>query len=82
VIVRPPPGKDAAPEALGDAAQLAVFYSLGRDAGAHDVDYTHVKHVRIMGKETGRFTMADRRTLRVTLQEDRLQAILESVDVA
>ncbi len=78
VIVRPPPGKDAAPEALGDAAQLAVFYSIGKDAGAHDVDYTHVKHVRIMGKETGRFTLADRRTLRVTLREDRLQTILES----
>lgn len=78
VILRAPPGMDAAPEAIGDAALLAVYYSLGKDAGAQDVDYTRVKHVRLLGARQGRFALADRRTLRATPSEDRLQAILES----
>lgn len=76
VILRAPPGAEAAPEAIGDAALLAVYYSLGKDAGAQDVDYTRVKHVRPAGGRSGRFALADRRTLRVTPREDRLLVIL------
>ena len=76
VILRAPEGKDVSPEALREAAMVAVFFSLGKDAGAQSVDYTHVKHVRIMGRGQGRFAMGSRRTLRVTVQADRLPSIL------
>jgi predicted ribosome quality control (RQC) complex YloA/Tae2 family protein len=76
VIVRPPAGKEATPEVLAEAGVLAVYYSMGREAGSQDVDYTRVKHVRMLGDAPGRFTLAGRRTLRVSVEADRLSAIL------
>jgi len=76
VIVRAPPGKEVAPEVLGDAALLAVYYTAGRAGGTHEVDYTRVKYVRPLGKEPGRFSLGDRRSLRVTVEAAKLQSIL------
>ena len=76
VIVRAPSGKATAPEALQDAALLAAHYSGGEAGGVYEVDYTQVKYVRPIKGETGRFSMAKRRSLRVRLERDRLSAIL------
>ncbi len=75
VILRPPSGKALSQEVLLDAAVLCVYYSLGREAGSQDVDYTQVKYVKPLPRREGRFLLQRRKTLRVAVDGDRLFSI-------
>ncbi len=83
VVVRTSGGKPVPLETLLDAAQLALYYSLpGRSRGqiargaSAEVDYVEVKHVRKpRGGKPGEVLLAHRRTLRVKLDEERLDRL-------
>ncbi|HVR74672.1 MAG TPA: NFACT family protein [Planctomycetota bacterium] len=86
VIVRSVPGKSVPLETLLDAAELALYYSLpernrttlGARASA-TVDYAPVKHVKKpKGARAGLVLLAGRKTLRVSLEPERLERLRRS----
>ncbi|RDV39995.1 fibronectin-binding domain-containing protein [Bradymonadaceae bacterium TMQ3] len=79
VVVRRDRGEDLDSETLLDAATLAAHFSRGREDSLIDVTYTDARHVRKpRGAAPGLVTIAAGSTLAVTLDEDRLQRLLES----
>lgn len=88
VILRAVPGKQVAPLALEDAAQIALFYSLParqrsqRDLDASaDVDYTHVKYLhKPKGARPGLVYLKQHKTLRVRLDSGALERLMSSTE--
>ncbi|MBN1442520.1 MAG: NFACT family protein [Planctomycetes bacterium] len=89
VIIRRQPSRDPSQEALLDAAQLALYYSLPVRSGGvfiegaqGDVDYTAVKHVRKpKGAGAGRVLLATHKTVRVRLDPERLNRLRQSSEI-
>jgi predicted ribosome quality control (RQC) complex YloA/Tae2 family protein len=80
-VVARVPGKDAAipQETLLDAATLALFYSPRKNAPAGDVAYTQAKHVsKPRGAKPGLVRLSDRKVIRVRMEEDRIQRLMDS----
>jgi predicted ribosome quality control (RQC) complex YloA/Tae2 family protein len=66
VILRPPPGRAASPEAISRAAAIAAHFSRARDAAKVEVDWTLRKHVRRRpGAAPGQVLYREERTLLV-----------------
>lgn len=66
VILRPPPGRTASPEAISRAAAVAAHFSRARDAAKVEVDWTLRKHVRRRpGGAPGQVLYREERTLLV-----------------
>jgi len=78
VIVQMPREREGIPEeTLLDAAALAVRFSVGRNAGPVDVDWTEAKHVRrVRGGPPGRISIAGRRTVRASADPERLSRLM------
>lgn len=63
-------------EAIGEAALLAAHFSNLREAGAVDVRWTEIKHVRRVPRHPGLVTLAAERVRRVRIQDPRLKEML------
>jgi predicted ribosome quality control (RQC) complex YloA/Tae2 family protein len=68
--------KSASLETLLDAAFLCIFYSGGKDWGKADVDYTFRKFVKRI-KDSDEVSYTQNKTLSVTLDRVRLQALFD-----
>jgi predicted ribosome quality control (RQC) complex YloA/Tae2 family protein len=83
VIIRTQPGKSVPPDTLLDAAQLALYYSLPERSGgvfhapvSADIDYAPVKHVhKPRGARPGAVLLSQRKTLRVQLEQARIERL-------
>lgn len=78
VILRCEPGREPDPEALLDAAHLAVHYSgAGREARA-DVIVAEARHVKkTKGAPPGQVGVSKSRTLHVVVEPERLRRLLD-----
>jgi len=75
ILLAPGPAPDA--DALLEAAMLAAHFSTARGADGAEVSWTRRKHVRKgRGQAPGAVTFSQEKTLRVRLDEARLQALL------
>jgi predicted ribosome quality control (RQC) complex YloA/Tae2 family protein len=78
VVVRLAKGSDAPPETLKDAAALALLYSDLKKSGKGEVIYTRRKWVRkSKGHAAGAVTVTQEKSLHVTLDKRRLEAMKE-----
>jgi predicted ribosome quality control (RQC) complex YloA/Tae2 family protein len=76
VVVRIPKGTDPPPETVHDAATLALLYSDLKRSGKGDVIYTRRKWVKkAKDKAPGAVTVTQEKTIHVTLDKKRLDAI-------
>jgi predicted ribosome quality control (RQC) complex YloA/Tae2 family protein len=76
VVVHAPHG-ELPPRTLEEAALLAAYYSRLRLEHSVEVDYTRRKFVRkLKGKAPGRVTFSQNRSVRISLNADRIQHIL------
>lgn len=76
VVVRLEKGSDPLPDTLHEAAILAVLYSDLKKAGKGEVLYTRRKYVRkVKGKPPGTVTVTQEKSLFVTLDRRRLDAL-------
>ncbi|MHC4481246.1 MAG: Rqc2 family fibronectin-binding protein, partial [Planctomycetota bacterium] len=79
VVVRKPPDGSVPPDALMDAAQLAVHFSKLRGTDYAEVAYTQCKNVRrLKGSKPGRVSYAREKTLRLRPDAGRLRRLLSS----
>ena len=77
VVLRCAPGRDPHPEALLDAAHLAIHYSEARREGRADVMLAEARHVKkTKGAPPGRVGVAKSRTLHVVIEPERLRRLL------
>jgi predicted ribosome quality control (RQC) complex YloA/Tae2 family protein len=77
VVLRCEPGRDPHPEAVLDAAHLAVHYSEARREGRADVMLAEARHVKkTKGAPPGRVGVAKSRTLHVVIEPERLRRLL------
>ncbi|MBN2290061.1 MAG: DUF814 domain-containing protein [Candidatus Glassbacteria bacterium] len=68
---------DFSEQALLDAAHLAVFYSGLKKEASADVDYTYRKYLkRPAGEAPGKAIMAQRKTIHLRIEQQRLQRLL------
>ena len=82
VVVRLEKGSDAPPETLKDAAALALLYSDLKKSGKGEVIYTRRKWVRKpKGHAAGAVTVTQEKSLHVTLDKRRLEAMKERSQV-
>jgi hypothetical protein len=80
VLIRVPKGKSASLESLLDGATLAVHFSKVRGAATEEVIYAAARNVRkAKGLPPGKVLATRTRSIRVRLEQDRLQRLLESV---
>ena len=78
VVVRLEKGADAPHETLRDAATLALLYSDLKKSGKGDVIYTRKKWVKkAKGKPPGTVTVTREKSMWVSLDKTRLQALKE-----
>lgn len=83
VVVRLKKGTDPPPETLRDAATLALLYSDLKRSGKGDVIYTRRKWVKkAKGQAPGAVTVVQERSLYVTLDKRRLDALKERSEPA
>lgn len=76
VVVRLGKGNDPPPETLRDAATLALLYSDLKKSGKGDVIYTRRKWVKkAKGQAPGAVTVTQEKSLHVTLEKNRLDAL-------
>lgn len=79
VLIRVPKGRSASLESLLDGATLAVHFSKVRGAATEEVIYTTARNVRkAKGLPPGRVLATRTRSIRVRLEPDRLQRLLDS----
>jgi len=79
VILRTPRGREPDPEALIDAALLAVHFSPARAGGAVPVHLARRKEVhKPRGAKPGLVTLSGGRILTVRAQQERLEALLRT----
>lgn len=79
VLIRVPKGRTASLESLLDGATLAVHFSKVRGAATEEVIYTAARNVRkSKGLPPGRVLATRTRSIRVRLEPDRLQRLLDS----
>lgn len=79
VLIRVPKGRSASLESLLDGATLAVHFSKVRGAATEEVLYTSARNVRkAKGLPPGRVLATRTRSIRVRLEPDRLQRLLDS----
>ena len=79
VLIRVPKGRTASLESLLDGATLAVHFSKVRGAATEEVIYTAARNVRkAKGLPPGRVLATRTRSIRVRLEPDRLQRLLDS----
>jgi predicted ribosome quality control (RQC) complex YloA/Tae2 family protein len=77
VVLRVERGQEPRPEALLDAAHLAVHYSELNGEAKADVLVAEARHVKkTKGSAPGRVGVAKSRTLPVTMERERLQRLL------
>lgn len=78
VVIRLEKGTDPPPEALRDAATLALLYSDLKKSGKGEVIYTRRKWVRkAKGQAPGAVTVTQEKAIYVTLDKRRLDALKE-----
>lgn len=78
VVVRLDKGAELLPETLRDAAVLALLYSDLKKSGKGEVIYTRRKYVRkVKGQAPGTVTVTQEKTIFVTLDKPRLDALKE-----
>jgi predicted ribosome quality control (RQC) complex YloA/Tae2 family protein len=78
VVVRLEKGSEPPPETLKDAATLALLYSDLKKSGKGEVIYTRRKWVRkAKGQAPGAVTVTQEKSLHVTLDKRRLEAMKE-----
>ena len=83
VVVPMERGADVSHETLLDAAHLAVHFSKARGERVADVHWTERKHIRrVPGGAPGLVTVAAGRTLRISVEDERLTALYERRDLA
>ncbi|MDR0383522.1 MAG: NFACT RNA binding domain-containing protein [Spirochaetaceae bacterium] len=76
IFVKRRSGKTVPLPALLDAANLALFYSKGRNSGSGEIFYTQVKHLRrAKNGPKGLVIPAQEKTLSVKLEEWRLREL-------
>jgi predicted ribosome quality control (RQC) complex YloA/Tae2 family protein len=76
VVLRCDPGREPDPEALLDAAHLAVHYSGARREARADVIVAEARHVKkTKGAPPGQVGVAKSRTLRVVMEPERLRRL-------
>lgn len=76
VVLRVEKGADPTPEAIRDAATLALLYSDLRKSGKGEVIFTKRSHVRkVKGKSPGTVTVTQEKTLFVELDQARLRRL-------
>lgn len=76
VVVRLDKGTDPPPETIRDAATLALLYSDLKKSGKGDVIYTRRKWVKkAKGQAPGAVTVTQEKSLYVTLDKPRLDAL-------
>ena len=76
VVVRLEKGTDPPPETIRDAATLALLYSDLKKSGKGDVIYTRRKWVKkAKGQAPGAVTVTQEKTIYVTLDKPRLDAL-------
>jgi len=79
VLIRVPKGRSASLESLLDGATLAVHFSKVRGAATEEVLYTAARNVRkAKGLPPGKVLATRTRSIRVRLEPDRLQRLLDS----
>lgn len=77
VVLRTEPGREARPEAVLDAAHLALHFSSAKSEAKAEVILTEARHVKkTKGAAAGAVGVAQSRTLLVTLEAERLQRLL------
>ncbi len=78
VVVRLEKGADPPPETIRDAATLALLYSDLKKSGKGEVMYTKRKYVRkVKGQPPGTVTVTQEKSVFVTLDRTRLEALKE-----
>lgn len=77
VVLRTEPDKEARPEAVLDAAHLALHFSSAKDEAKAEVIVTEARHVKkTKGAAAGAVGVAHSRTLLVALEPERLRRLL------
>jgi len=77
VVLRTEPGKEARPEAVLDAAHLALHFSDAKNEAKAEVIVTEARHVKkTKGAAAGAVGVAQSRTLLVALEPERLRRLL------
>ncbi|MFP4383658.1 MAG: NFACT RNA binding domain-containing protein [Spirochaetia bacterium] len=76
VFIKTIPGKSVPLDTLLDAANLALYYSKGRNSGKGDVYYTQVKYLRrAKGEKRGTVLPTQEKNLSVRLEPERIDNI-------
>lgn len=75
VIIRLPAKLQLDEETLQDACQLALHFSKAKGRGEGEISFTHVKHVRRMGKTKGKVQIANEKRIFVKQNATRLASL-------